>query len=251
MRPQKLDTHVVTDLLIEPTKTTFSLRAEVGSESGFDIVTSEGRVQIARTGPTDDPSVGSFELVAEETPALVDLAQKLRAFATFKSGKLSRATIGDVEFHSLPLFAQFVEQLVSMLAPIVREIIKHCITPNELVIRRLLGDDRREEIFVSRASLIEKYAHLQDPHRGIFAPLGLEEGAPPLVIKPAEAKPEPAKPEASKPPPAKADPPKKASVRPPPPAPKTSAKPPPPPIRTVALSDSDITEEPKDEKPVS
>ena len=47
-------------------------------------------------------------------------------------------------------------------------------SPHELVIRRLLGNDQREEIFVSTASLLEKLGRLPRGLRSMFAPLGLE-----------------------------------------------------------------------------
>src|SRR5262249_21475062 len=37
-----------------------------------------------------------------------------------------------------------------------------------------LADDRREEIFVAKATLREKYAALDEPQRALFAPLGLD-----------------------------------------------------------------------------
>ncbi len=45
------------------------------------------------------------------------------------------------------------------------------------MLKRLLGDNRREEIFVSKATLSEKLAALPDPLRGSFKPLGWN-GAP-------------------------------------------------------------------------
>jgi hypothetical protein len=41
-------------------------------------------------------------------------------------------------------------------------------------LRKQLADDRREEIFVSKTTLRQKYEHLPKDLRVLFAPLGLE-----------------------------------------------------------------------------
>ena len=46
-----------------------------------------------------------------------------------------------------------VEQLVAVMAPVVREIAKRSLAPTELVLKRQTGDGRREEIFVARRDL--------------------------------------------------------------------------------------------------
>jgi hypothetical protein len=62
---------------------------------------------------------------------------------------------------------------VEIMAPTVREIAARSGSADELIIRRLLGDGRREERFVRRSELLDKLAPLPETARSLFAPLGL------------------------------------------------------------------------------
>ena len=106
---------------------------------------------------------------------LLGIVHKLVDAATeLEIGSLGSAASDGTAFRDAPAFAPIVERLVAQLAPTVREIARRSLTPTELVLRRALGDDRREEIFVTKATLREKYAALPEPLRAIFGPLGLE-----------------------------------------------------------------------------
>jgi hypothetical protein len=61
----------------------------------------------------------------------------------------------------------------------VQEIAARSLAPGELVLRRLLGGDRREEIFVSKADLKQKLEPLDGTRRALFDPLWAEGGALP------------------------------------------------------------------------
>jgi hypothetical protein len=64
-------------------------------------------------------------------------------------------------------------RIIEAIAPTIREIARHSLSPRELVLKRVLGDDRREEIFVARAELSAKVAPLPASARKVFAPLGV------------------------------------------------------------------------------
>jgi hypothetical protein len=64
-----------------------------------------------------------------------------------------------------------VERLIATLAPVVQEISARSHSPGELVLRRLLSGDRREEIFMSKLELKNKVEPLQDANRALFDPL--------------------------------------------------------------------------------
>jgi hypothetical protein len=177
IRPQKLDRHVVTSFVDDGERVTFKLRLEPAVDVGFDVevAIAAKRIKLARVGPPDDASVGVFDVHAEDAGAILGLAEKLRETAAdLKRGRLADATLDGAEFSTLPTFRDCVERFIIMMTPIVREISERSLTPNELVIRRALGNDRREEIFVPKAILREKYAVLAPPFAEVFAPLGLD-----------------------------------------------------------------------------
>ena len=67
-----------------------------------------------------------------------------------------------------------IEQLVQVIAPMVREIAAHSLSPEELVLRRMLGDGRREEIFITKTELRTNLEGLNDEDRRLFDPLELD-----------------------------------------------------------------------------
>jgi hypothetical protein len=226
IRPQKLDRHVVTELVLEGDVVHMKLRPEPGVENGFDfsVDLDAKTVQASRIGPAEgDASVGAFDIVAEDAPLLVDLAQKLRAGTTDMTRReMTSAKWGDGEFQAVPTFIEVVEKLVAMIAPITNEISKRSLKATELVLRRMLGNGRREEVFVEKATLREKYEVLNPPLRAFFSPLGFDPpgaAAPPAPPPPSPSAEEPAAraeiARSQRPPPQPSNPP--ADVSPPPP----------------------------------
>jgi hypothetical protein len=63
-----------------------------------------------------------------------------------------------------------------VLAPIVQEIARRSGAPGELVLRRDLGEGRREEIYITKAELNEKVVTLPVTLRPVFDPFELSEG---------------------------------------------------------------------------
>lgn len=180
VRPQKLDRLVLAQLVCDGEATTIGLRAEPDLEAGFDVTSSAAGVRAVRVGPKGDASLGAFDLEPEDAKALRVLAGKLEEWAgALVRRTLLSASLDGADVVTLPVFAPLVQRLVAMLAPIVEEIARRSPTANELVIRRLLADNRREEIFVAKATLRAKYAELSDEQRALFAPLGLDAPKPP------------------------------------------------------------------------
>jgi hypothetical protein len=223
VRPQRIEKLLVTELFDDGSNARVKLRGEAAAaDSGFDLMIDASRnLTMKRVGPTDDASVGDFDVAEEDTEALVQLVQKLREKAAeLPPRKLVSAAVDDIAFDLQPDYEDVVKRLIGAMAPMVRQISERSQTPHELVIRRLISEDRREEIFVSKATLREKYAGLGDAARAVFAPLALD---------PANAR----MPTAEYPPPQGALPraelPK--SRPPPPPTPSRPSAPTPPPRR--------------------
>jgi hypothetical protein len=235
VRPQKLERHVITEVACDRETTTFKLRAEPDLEAGFDVTSAPAGVSAVRVGPGDDASLGTFELQSEDAKALRALAKMLDEWAAGLARRtLLSASFDGADFLTLPAFAPLVQRLVAMLAPLVEEIARRSPTTTELVIRRRLADNRREEIFVGKATLRAKYAELPDEQRALFAPLGLDApslpGPPPATrdgetpIARAEVAP------SVRPPPLTSRPPPRPSRSPP------ALEPPPPSMRTNGVA---------------
>jgi len=229
IRPQKLERLVVTELVCDRETTTFKLRAEPDLDAGFDVTSAPTGVSAVRVGPKDDASLGAFDLEPEDAKALRALAKLLEEWASALARRtLLSASFDGADFLTLPAFAPVVQRLVAMLAPIVEEIARRSPTANELVIRRLLADNRREEVFISKATLRAKYAELPEEQRALFAALGLD--AP---KRPAPPPPPPARDREA--PSARAE--VASSMRPPP----LASRPPPPPNWAPAPAVSDAS----------
>src|SRR5690606_1167786 len=63
--------------------------------------------------------------------------------------------------------------MLMSLAPIVREIRVRSRVPGELVLKRDLGDGRREEVFIPRRDLESKFEVLPYEYQACFSAVGL------------------------------------------------------------------------------
>ena len=98
--------------------------------------------------------------------------------------RVATAQIDDVPLsqHAHPRL--LVERLVAAMAPTVREIAAHSLSPGELVLKRLLAGDRREEIFVAKSELAQKLEPLPAALRKVLAPLGIAAEEPEAPARP-------------------------------------------------------------------
>jgi hypothetical protein len=188
MVPHKLGRHHVHQLIVGPSGTVVRLRAtpEPGA-LGFDVtVARQGDVKLERSGPRPDGDLG-FATDERDVPGLRSLTEALeeaaRALRTSR-GALLEATLDGQAFTGHDHPRVLVERLVAAMEPVVREIAAHSLSPRELVLKRLLGGDRREEIFLSRAELQQKLEPLAPALRAVFAPLGLVDDAPVAAAPP-------------------------------------------------------------------
>jgi len=180
--PQKLAKLFIVDILRGNQETTVRLRASAEpGDSGFDIVfgaaDAVSMVRVAREG---DESPRTFTPQDDDVDKLLDLRDKLAAALAELAER--RVRLIDAQLDGKPLDQHddpsiLVERLVTSMSPVVREIAGHSLTPNELVLKRVLADDRREEIFVSRADLEKRLDKLPADLRKLFEPLGLGAGS--------------------------------------------------------------------------
>ncbi len=197
--PHKLGKHHVVELTIDSGASTLKLRAQPDIHSpGFDITIRDEapRVSISKVGGKDkDGDAGEpYDVEGADETKLLTLYDKLAgpvAELTDSRKALVQAALGGQLLRQVERPVVLVDRLVTAMAPIVREIAAHSLSPTELVLRRPISADHREEIFVPKAELTRKLEALPESERAMFEPLGLLDldGPTRLDIKPVKAAP--------------------------------------------------------------
>jgi hypothetical protein len=189
-KPQPADKVFVIEVAVGESGA-FKLRAmPQGTGPGWDAKVMGTKVELVHTNEKGEAT--PCELQGEDGKKVLALYEKLAEAATearFVEGstKLLGATLDGDPYvdHEDPTV--LVERLIEEIAPTVQEIARRSKSAEELVIKRVTGDSRREEIFVSKSDLVSRLAGLTGNVREIFTPLGLElprpESRPPPALK--------------------------------------------------------------------
>ena len=173
-RPQRIDGFSIDELMTNGENTGIALRATPRSPIGIDVEISGNAVRAFSAGARDPFDI---ELDDDTRQRFLTLRSKLIDALTIHPGVRRRvitAMFDDAPFAEADDLVTIAKRVIDGVAPIVKEIRAHSLTPHELVIRRLLDDNSRVEIFVSKAELLEKLGRLPRNLRSIFEPLGLE-----------------------------------------------------------------------------
>jgi len=204
--PHRLGKYRVAALTSTGADVKIELRASHDAHApGFDI-TIAGDKPAVRLSPIGKDAEAQphlpFEPDAEDCAKLLQLSERL-AGAVGELVRTRRALLearldGELLQGTLRP-ATLVERLVAAMTPTVRAIAQHSASPGELVLRRMLGGDRREEVFVSKAELVEKLEQLPATSRAVFEALGLT-GDGPVARATRPSRPPPAPPPSSRPP---------------------------------------------------
>jgi hypothetical protein len=179
-RTHRLEKLLLTEMTFTPRGATLRLRSSADDgATGFDVELGEDgvSVRLLRVGEPGE----AIEPAEGDATNLLLLHEKLRRLTLeipHSQGRLEEAKLDERSVAELRDPAVIVDRLVTAMTPIVSEIAQHSLSPTELVLKRLLGDNRREEIFVSKATLGEKLAQLPEPLRASFKPLGLNGAVP-------------------------------------------------------------------------
>ncbi len=204
-RPQRLDRLYLVGLSVHPSETAVRLRsAQDGTGVGFDILlqSEPARVQLVRIlegGAAAEPFHNVLGDDAAKLQAFRDSLVALAGELADHKKSLRKASLGGMALPNLASPKALVDLVLASVAPTVREIAKRSLAPGELVIKRLLGDSRREEVFVSKKELREKLEPLAPELRAAFDALELWDGPAKVIVAP-DPGPRPAPP----PPPTKA-----------------------------------------------
>jgi hypothetical protein len=187
-RPQRLDRLYLAALSVHPTETAICLRlAQDGAGAGFDILLQgePSRVRLVRIGEGGAVADAAHDVVGDDAAKLHALRDGLVALAGELAGYkkvLRKASLGGAPLPSLSSSRGLVDHILASIAPTVQEIAKRSLAPGELVIKRLVGDSRREEVFISKGELRQKVEPLPPELRAAFDPLELWDGLPKVIV---------------------------------------------------------------------
>jgi len=187
LRTQHLEKHHLTAFSRTGAESELGLRlAPDGTGAGYDV-TFGGPGEPVRLVRVDEQQKREEPFDAQEADAakLTALRDKVAA-AVAELGR-HRTRIVEARLENEPLQGHakpslLVERIIAVLVPETREISFRSQSPGELVLRRSLGGDRREEIFLSKKDLKTKIEPLNDRNRALFE--ALLEGGPLTVETP-------------------------------------------------------------------
>jgi tetratricopeptide (TPR) repeat protein len=185
LRPHRLDKYYISELSLASDQMTLKLRQGAeGNGRGFDAKLRRQPAQALIYRVDDPPRSGEppLEIKTGEVTkylALWDTLASATADLLRSRKSLTLATFDGRALKDLDRPSQLVERMMAKAGPIVQEIARRSPSPNELVLKRLVGDDRREEIFLSKDELRKKLEALPPAQLRLMDPLGLlPSGAP-------------------------------------------------------------------------
>jgi hypothetical protein len=184
IRPQRFDRLYVSEVALDSERTAIKLRAEPdGTGAGFDISLKHetGRMQLARVSDGGASPDAPYDVTGEDVAKLRSFHNALIAMVREIAGhkkSLVKSMLDETPMQQVDSPRELVDRLIANIAPTVHEIARRSLAPGELVLKRLLSDSRREEIFVSTAELQEKLRSLSATARKAFEPLGLSNHRP-------------------------------------------------------------------------
>ena len=172
---QKITKEYLHSLTYRADATVMELRnAITDPSSGYDIFLKDDQVTVKRINKNkvSDP----ITLEPSEAAQIHQLYKKINDAAEKLAGtrkKLLSAVLWGEPLATHPEPLRLVHWIIDEMTPVIQNIAQNSLAPGELVLKRVLSDDRREEIFVSKADLLSKLAPLDEEQLEIFAPLGL------------------------------------------------------------------------------
>jgi hypothetical protein len=178
----KLDRLFIAEASLGEMQSMVKLRKAPDSGSGYQLSVNLEReprtvLQLLR----EDGTLGSEPALAlgnEDGSAVLGLWRRLADSMQDLFGR--RQSMLSAEFDERALREvdsprQVAERIIQELAPLTVEIARRSGAPGELVLRRDLGEGRREETYATKAELREKTLVLPPDLRVVFDPLGLNE----------------------------------------------------------------------------
>lgn len=175
LRREVLDGYYVTEMEISPERAAMVLRkSNKHASAGLEVLVraeDQAAMTVKRLAEEGAPSTDEIVLEGEDAATLQRLWAMIDAAAGDLVGKrrrLLRAAFDGVPVEEIERPARLAEKIVASIAPLVREMRARGASATELVLKRDLGNGRREELYVARAEIARKWAELAAPRRAIF-----------------------------------------------------------------------------------
>jgi hypothetical protein len=182
LKSTPLDAFVVTEVTISPEKSSFVLRRPgKPPQAGVEvIVRAEGQSRALAKAlgvGTDDASETIVLDGVEQTMAQKVLGKLEDSLKELARGRrhLEKAMFEGKLVRDLERPANLAARFIETVAPLTREMRRRGATTTELVLKHELGGGRREEIYIERKELTQRYADLDEKHRAFFESLGLDQ----------------------------------------------------------------------------
>lgn len=175
--PHKLSKEYVTAISNNDNGVLISLRsAPREGQPGYDIQFRNEDIQVVRISKQQEFSE-PYTVEANDRKPLFQLFKPL--YKAAEAISWSRERITSLRLNSEPLATykdpvQLVLWILEEMTPVVQSVSRNTLAPNELVLKRVLSDDKREEVFLSKSELAEKLTPLTAEYQRWFAPLGLD-----------------------------------------------------------------------------
>lgn len=183
VRAESLDKWLLTEVTHTPARDAIRLSKPGKTAESLDIVlrqTGQSGVVISVIGPEGVAEDEPITVGAEDAIGLGQLWSQIEALipelCSHRSTLVS-AHLDGMSIPELPRPADLAELVLSSIAPVVREMRLRSRVPGELILKRDLGDGRREELYVPRGDLQRKFEPLADRHRQVFEAMGLGDEA--------------------------------------------------------------------------
>lgn len=178
LKAYKLAPLYVTELLHEGQSILLKLRSGTQPDdvSGLDIRFSPTSPKVTVVRSQKGEESPAFHVPDEDAATLSALCKDLvidAAQLVAERSKLLEVTFNKILLRDCPDPAVLIQRLVARIGPVIQGIAAHSLADTELVLKRVMANDRREEIFASKIDLLDKLRTVPPELRSVFAPLGL------------------------------------------------------------------------------
>jgi hypothetical protein len=151
------------------------VRESAKTQAGHRFTIAEDGVTSVALSATGEPESEVMTISDEDLPNLRRLAE---AAVTQLAALRTRRTVRELRMGAEPVASLtnprvFPLELLGQLTPLCRLLRDRSPVAGELVLKRDIGDGRREELFVPRAALAARFAPLPPEYRRPFEEMGL------------------------------------------------------------------------------